>query len=69
MANVRKGQKVIGQKGEFGTTTGGKRPCAPGCTGMQIAVRWEDGSLAYCCTNNMAFTNDVWTLAKKGKTP
>ena len=69
MASVRKGQKVIGRKGEFGTTTGGKRPCASDCTGIQLAIRWENGLLSYCCTCDMTFENDVWTIARRGKTP
>lgn len=63
MATVRKGQKVIGPKGELGTTTGGRRPCRlEGCKGGQIAVRWEDGTLTYCCTDGLLFKNDSWKI-------
>jgi hypothetical protein len=63
VATVRKGQKVYGVGGALGTTTGGKRPCSlEGCTGVQVAVRWEDGKLTYCCTDGMTFKNDTWKV-------
>jgi hypothetical protein len=63
MAAVRKGQKVVGASGQQGTTTGGKRKCpSKGCPGQQVAVRWDDGTLSYCCSNEMTFKNDVWRI-------
>jgi len=63
VATVRKGQKVVGPYGAIGTTTGGRRPCKlEGCTGGQIAVRWEDRKLTYCCTAGMTFKNDIWKI-------
>jgi len=63
MAKVRKGQKVLSADGRQGTTTGGKRKCQmEGCSAQQIAVRWDDGKLSYCCEVTMTFKNDVWRI-------
>lgn len=63
MGKVRKGQKVTDIDGRLGTTTGGKRRCpVDKCPGQQIAIRWENGQLSYCCTEEMSFKNDVWRI-------
>lgn len=65
MSSVRKGQKVLGLKKELGTTTGGKRKCHAWCRGKQIAIRWEDGSLTYQCTETMSFAKDTWRIVRE----
>ncbi len=46
--HARKPSKTVG------ATTGGERSCQlEGCGGRQIAVRWPNGKLTWCCTEGM----------------
>ena len=57
MDYLSSGLEVISRdENEKGITTGGNYLCRlEGCTGLRLAVRWNDGKTTYPCTKGMYY--------------
>ena len=56
---------VYSSTGEVGHTTGSEHKCrARECTGIRLAVRWDDGAMSYPCTKGMEYdeSNSTWRI-------
>lgn len=63
MTTIQKGERVLSQGGEEGSTTGTSRSCTmEGCRGIRIGVRWPDGKTTWPCTKGMIHDGDGWRI-------